>query len=108
MDKRSRQLLDKAQADLAMHVSIAAVGAHPEDIFNKRRNPRAVLARQVAFYLSHVAFGMSFGRVGAIFDRDRTTICHAIQVLELRREEPDFDAWMQALEESVTRMPVML
>lgn len=108
MEKQKRELLAKAQADLAMHVSVAAVGAQPEDIFNNKRNPRAVLARQVAFYLSHVAFGMSFGRVGAIFDRDRTTVQHAIQVLELRREEPGFDAWMQALEESVTRMPVML
>jgi hypothetical protein len=46
-----------------------------------RGAPRAAYARQVAMYLAHVGFALSFETIGRAFDRDRTTIAHACRVV---------------------------
>lgn len=56
-----------------------------------RRSARAVFARQVAMYLAHVVCGFSLTEVGLIFARDRTTVAHACELIEDRRDEPEFD-----------------
>jgi chromosomal replication initiation ATPase DnaA len=61
------------------------------------RAPVAV-ARQVAMYLAHVACGLSLTEAGELFSRDRTTVAHACQVVEDRREEPAFDRALELLE----------
>lgn len=48
-------------------------------------------ARQLAMYLAHVTCGLSLTEVGRLFGRDRTTVAHACQVVETRRDEPDYD-----------------
>ena len=54
-------------------------------------------------YLAHVACGLSLTEAGALFGRDRTTVSHACQVVEERREDPEFDRALQLLE-NVTRV----
>ena len=42
----------------------------------------------MAMYLAHVAFGLTFTRVGICFGRDRTTVRHACALIEDRRDDP--------------------
>ncbi|HEY0234028.1 MAG TPA: helix-turn-helix domain-containing protein [Afipia sp.] len=63
-----------------------------------RGSPRTALARQVAMYLCHVGFSMSFEAIGRQFGRDRTTVAHACRVVEDRRDDIWFDCRIAALE----------
>lgn len=63
-----------------------------------RRSPRVAFARQVAMYLTHVVCGLSMTEVGVLFSRDRTTVAHACEVVEDRRDNPDLDRRLERLE----------
>ncbi len=67
-----------------------------------RGRANVALARQVAMYVAHVAYGMSLTDVGDVFDRDRTTVSHACAVVEQRREDEAFDRAV-VLIENITR-----
>lgn len=107
MDRERQAEEDRARADLAVAVAAAALGVSRQDVVGRGRSYRAVLARQVAVYLLHVGCGLSLGRVSAAFGRDRTTVAYAARIIEHRRDEPAFDAWMQSLEDALVRAPVM-
>jgi chromosomal replication initiation ATPase DnaA len=78
----------------------------PLAAIDERDRSRAVtFARQLAMYLSNVAFGMSLGRVAIAFGRDRSTATHACNLVESRREDPRFDKWVEALERSAAAAP---
>jgi hypothetical protein len=55
-------------------------------------------ARQVAMYLSHVVFGLSFSRVGICFGRDRTTVRHACRLVEDGRDDDVCEFGLTAIE----------
>ncbi len=59
-------------------------------------------ARQVAMYVAHVGFGLSLTEVGHMFQRDRTTVAHACQVVEEARDDRDFDRAISLLEQAVS------
>jgi chromosomal replication initiation ATPase DnaA len=63
-----------------------------------RGSSHAAVARQVAMYLAHVAWGLSFTEVGHVFARDRTTVAHACGQVEDRRDDVDFDRSLDLLE----------
>ena len=63
-----------------------------------RSQPCAILARQVSMYLLHVVFSTPLSLVGELFRRDRTTVAHACQRIEDRRDDPAFDAFLYDLE----------
>jgi len=69
-----------------------------------RRSPRAAFARQVAMYLAHVVCGLSLTEVGALFARDRTTVAHACEVVEDRRDDPELDGRLDHLERAVASL----
>ena len=69
-----------------------------------RRSARAAFARQVAMYLAHVVCGLSLTEVGLIFARDRTTVAHACELIEDRRDEPELDARLDHLERAVVSL----
>lgn len=71
------------------------------------RRPTA-RARQTAMYLTHVAFGLTFSRVGACFGRDRTTVRHACALIEDRREDPAQEFALSALEAGLLALAVSL
>jgi len=73
-----------------------------------RRSPRAAFARQVAMYLAHVVCGLSLTEVGALFGRDRTTVAHACEVVEDRRDDPNLDARLEHLERAVAALVAAL
>lgn len=67
----------------------------------RRGRAQAALARQTAMYLAHVACGLTLTEVGALFERDRTTVAHACAVVEDRRDNADFDRALELLERAV-------
>lgn len=97
---------DGRTAVLAAGVVAYAMEVAPEDLLAARRGDlRVCLARQVAMYLAHVAFGLSLSRVALAFGRDRSTVSHAVQLMEGRRDDADVDAWFDALEAMLTNAP---
>lgn len=63
-----------------------------------RGQAREVLARHICMYLLHVVFSLSPGVIGCLFRKDRTTVAHACQRIEDRRDVAAFDAFLHALE----------
>lgn len=106
MDFRKQLSADQARAGIAIALAAGACGAKAEQVVHGGRDITTAFARQVAMYLASVGFGMSLGRVARAFGRDRSTVRHACQLMEERRENPGFDQWMEALEASVARAPV--
>lgn len=92
-----RQAIDPAVA-LVFDVEPHELGAAT------RRSPRAAFARQVAMYLAHVVCGLSMTEVGVLFSRDRTTVAHACEVVEDRRDDPDLDRRVERLECAVAAL----
>lgn len=98
---RLRQVIDPAVA-MAFEVD-------PKDLAAAtRRSPRAAFARQVAMYLAHVVCGLSMTEVGALFSRDRTTVAHACEVVEDRRDDPELDMRLERLECAVAALAAVL
>ena len=62
------------------------------------------LARQVAMYIAHVSYGLSLTEVGSAFERDRTTVAHACSVVEVKREDPQFDEAITLVERIIRAM----
>lgn len=69
-----------------------------------RRSAHAAFARQVAMYLAHVACALTLTEVGALFERDRTTVAHACSLIEDRRDDPDLDRKLEHLERAVASL----
>ena len=97
---------DVAHARLVTGLAGYALGVPDEEVRAATRSKReAAFARQVAMYLAHAGLGMSLGRVAFAFGRDRSTVAHACHVIEDRRDDPAFDAWMDALEDCARIAP---
>lgn len=83
-----------------------ACGVATRDLASRSRaHPRAALARQVAMYLCHTGLGLSQSEVARLFGRDRSTVGHAARVIEDRRDEAAFDAWLDRLEAVLKAAP---
>jgi hypothetical protein len=96
---------DFARAVLACQAVAYALGVEGNLMALTRGSPGAALARQLAMYLTHVGFGISQTRVGHAFGRDRTTIGHACQLIEDKRDDPGFDDIVCALEAMLEHVP---
>lgn len=97
---------DRSCALLAAGAASYGLGAPLEEIIAVGRgSAQSALARQVAMYLTHVAFELSLSRVALAFARDRSTVAHACHAVEDRREDPNFDAWLSAFEHMLRAAP---
>ena len=104
-DEPSR--LDRQRRDLILRAVPAGFGVSQRAMLlagRARADARAVLARQCAMYLMHVVFSMPLTLVAALFRKDRTTVAHACQRIEERREAPVFDAFLHDLELAVSAL----
>lgn len=54
-----------------------------------RGRPQAARARQIAIHLAHTVFAMSPGQLATEFGRDRTTICHACELIARLRDSDE-------------------
>lgn len=96
---RQEQFVDHARAKLATCVAAYALGQNPDEVMEDARGDRRINAvRKLAIYLTYTAFGMSLARCAVVFSRDRSTIAHACQAVENRRDEASFDEWVDGLE----------
>jgi chromosomal replication initiation ATPase DnaA len=100
LDPKTDDPVQHAALARLAEVAIAAVTHVPaETLRSPRRGRRPIaLARQMAMYLAHVAFGLTFTRVGICFGRDRTTVRHACALIEDRRDDPALEFGLSALE----------
>ncbi|MDX3928840.1 MAG: helix-turn-helix domain-containing protein [Shinella sp.] len=57
--------------------------------------------RQIAMYVCHVVLQIPMSDIGPAFGRDRTTVGHACNVVEDRRDDPAFDEFVCAIERIV-------
>lgn len=64
-----------------------------------RSRVEVAFARQVEMYVAHAVLGMGHSAVGRLCGRDRKTVAYACHVVELRRDDPDFDRMLQVLGE---------
>jgi hypothetical protein len=83
--------------------AVSHAWAVPEDELRaatRRRAPVAT-ARQIAMYLCHVVFGLSFAEIGRQFYRDRTTVAYACECIEDRRDDAEFDLMLDRIELAV-------
>ncbi len=88
-----------ALARLAEAVAAAMARLPAQRLRGPLRGARAAIqARQVAMYLSHVVFGLSFNRIGICFGRDRTTVRHACRLVEDGRDDEDREFGLAAIE----------
>lgn len=73
-----------------------------QELFSKQRGTAPVaLARQIAMYMMHITCGLSYTEVGRAFGRDRTTVSHACQLIEDKREDPNMDWSLDLMEHSI-------
>ncbi|MCD7111020.1 hypothetical protein LRX75_18455 [Rhizobium sp. DKSPLA3] len=69
-----------------------------------RRDRRRMMThvRQIAMYVSHVVLQVSLTDIGVAFGRDRSTVSYSCHVVEDRRDDADFDAFVTAIERVIT------
>ncbi len=84
---------------LAVATLSAVTGISEKKIQDLTRSKADVaLARQVAMYLAHTKFGISFTEVGEQFGRDRSTVSHACRLVEDKRDDDRFDQQLVRME----------
>ena len=73
-----------------------------------RDRKNVAFARQVAMYLAHVAYQLSYQEVADAFGRERTTVNHACGVVEDAREDGGpFDRLLDTLEERLRSLAML-
>ncbi len=98
-----------ALARLTESAAAAMAGLPVQSLRAPARGGRAVTqARQVAMYLAHVVFGLSFSRVGICFGRDRTTVRHACRLVEDGRDDARCEFGLAAIELGLLAMSAAL
>ncbi len=75
-------------------VALTLVGPEPAG----PKTSAAPRVRQTVMYLMRVVFGLRYGVIGRLYGRDHTTVIHACRVIEERRDDPDANRVLQALE----------
>lgn len=104
--RSARREADEAIARLVAEAVAYACAVPFERVAAIGRGTReAAFARQMAMYLTHTLFGLTLSRTADAFGRDRTTVAHACQLIEDRREEPEIDAQLEALEDFLANTP---
>ena len=90
--------------DLVEYCIIAVFKLPKSALYQKDRNAGIAFARQIALYLTHVAFGLTYSEVGRLFFRDPTTVAHACRVVEDSRDDPSIDQTLSALETALMKL----
>ena len=96
---------DLARARFACDAAAFALGCANTILSASRGGADTAFVRQVAMYLSHVAFGLSLQRVGFAFARDRSTVAYACHAIEDKRDDPAFDNMLDQLEAALRAAP---
>lgn len=86
-------------ARMAKEIASEAFGVSLADInMRDRGRNEVVLTRQCAMYLAHIVGQLTLGEVSEVFERDRSTVGHACNNIEDRRDSPLFDMQLEYME----------
>ncbi len=97
---------DRLAAGFVTSLVAMSTGVSPREIAARTRaRADAARARQMAMYLTHVAFAWPMARVAAAFGRDRTTASHACHRIEDLRDDAAFDARLSEMEACLRQAP---
>lgn len=69
-----------------------------------RARAEVAFARQVAMYLAHVVYSLSYNDIAAMFGRERSTVAHACAVVEDARDDIALDERLDKLEERLNQL----
>lgn len=93
---------DYLKTELVTEVVCSVFSLTRAQIISKNRGKANIaFARQVAMYLANISLGLSFTEIGVEFGRDRTTVAHACQLIEDKREDSLFDWSIDLMERSL-------
>ncbi|MEM7767807.1 MAG: helix-turn-helix domain-containing protein [Pseudomonadota bacterium] len=93
---------DWDRVQLAAGVAAFALGLRSSDILSTGRGSPAVsFGRHIAMYLCHVGLGMSLSKIARAMNRDRSTVAYGCHTIEDRRDQPEFDEWIDQVEQGV-------
>lgn len=93
-----RVTIEEIQRKVAEHYNIRVA-----EMTSKRRDRPVVRPRQIAMYLAKELTIKSLPDIGRAFDRDHTTVIHAVKAIEqLRKEDPGFKEETDALRRSLS------
>ncbi|WP_340692987.1 helix-turn-helix domain-containing protein [Hyphomonas sp.] len=99
---------DEDRAYLAAALTAYALGLKAETLLSSERGrPIEARARHIAIYLTHVALGMSHARIARSFGRDRSTVAYACHLVEDKRDDRDFDDWLEQLSMGLSSVVMM-
>ena len=90
--------------EMSRLVMLPAAPGHPAISGRGRRAGRqpsrraAIHKRQITMYLANTALSLSLTAIGEALGRDRTTVGHACAVVEDRRDDAAYDAFVAAAE----------
>lgn len=86
-------------ARMAKEVACHSYGVSLAALNGRDKKPiDVVLARQCAMYLAHIVGQLTLAEVSQVFERDRSTIGHACNNVEDRRDSPIFDMQLDYME----------
>jgi hypothetical protein len=103
MKPNEKYQLDCARARLACDSAAFALGIKADLLVPV--TAQHAFARQVAMYLTHVAFGMSLHRVAVAFGRDPSTVAYACHLIVDRRNDPKVDNMLDQPESALRAAP---
>jgi chromosomal replication initiator protein len=94
---RERASVDRVEALVGQ-----ALNVEPRHLVSSQRNVRVVFARQVAMYFMKKMLGLSLSVIGERYDRDHTTVLHAVRTIEARRRcDPEVRRLVMLVEEKL-------
>ena len=97
---------DRALAAFITQLVAMTTGVSAHEIEARtRRDAKSCSARQIAMYLAHIGCGWPLMRVAIAFGRDRSTASNACHRVEDLRDNPAFDAMLDACEACVRAAP---
>jgi len=102
----AREVIRTSVRSLRPHASFDAIvaaicerfGLRPADLRSRRRSKHVAQPRQVAMYLCRRLMNASLPHIGELFDRDHTTVLHAVTTTERRLKD---DVALQAIVASI-------
>ena len=87
-------------SSVALCIAVAAehYDVTRRDLISHRRDRKTAFARHVAVWLAKRTTTLTLPQIGAVFDRDHTSIQHAVRQIDDRRaEDPEFRQQLAAL-----------
>lgn len=94
------------QAGLAIAAVALEFGVTEPDLINPQvATPHLRFTRQLAMYLTHIVYELNPSHIARIFLKDRSTVTHAVKVIEDCREDPVLDMKVIHLENFLRQSP---